>query len=117
VSFSRFFQEKMLDYEVSVCIISMAEAGKREEVRDALSSWFSNKCNFSKGHFEKWRKKYIICDEVSREKAGDILKLHRKWAKNCSIGGTPTLFMNELRLPTEVQFEDLKYFLMRHYKE
>jgi hypothetical protein len=105
--------EKMLDYEVSIGILSLAEAGKRQEVRNALSSWFSSKHDFSRRHLEKWRAAYLNGIEAKREKVEDILNLHRKWAGDCSIIGTPTLFMNGFILPQGMQFEDLKYFLYR----
>jgi uncharacterized membrane protein len=105
--------EKMLDHEVAVGILSLAEAGKREDVRNALSSWFSSNPDFSRRKFEKWRENYLTGIMIEHEKIADILSLHRKWAGECAINVTPTLFMDGLRLPPGMQVEDLKYLLYR----
>jgi len=38
---------------------------------------------------------------------------HQEWSNNCMINVTPTLFLNNKKLPLDIQFEDLKYYFLR----
>ncbi len=105
--------EKFLDYEVSALILSLAQAGNRQGARDALSDWFSSGEGFTKRKFNKWSGKYVGQCHNERKKVEKSLRLHYEWAMKASIRATPTIFLNSIKLPMEIQFEDLKYLLLR----
>ncbi len=105
--------QKRLDQEVALDILKMAAEGRREDVRDALMSWFSNKHGFSRRFLKKWRQRYANGADDADKKVGEMLILHRQWAVASDIQSIPTLFMNDLRLPHSMGFKDLKFFLLR----
>lgn len=105
--------EEFIDREVSLRILSLAQNGNRERVYQALADWFRPDEAFSKGKYRRWQRKYIFDDDVTKPKAAEILNLHRSWAMNNKIVGTPALFFNDRRLPPGMQLDDLKIFLMR----
>ena len=62
---------------------------------------------------KKWREKFSSQSHSKREKAEICLQIHRKWAINNSIIATPTILLNGTKVPSEIQVEDLKFFLLR----
>ena len=95
--------EKSLDYEVSLQIISAAVSENREALETVLDEWFAGKL----------RPKHTMPDQVLIEKSAEILKKHTAWARRFNITSTPTIIFNDIQLPAEIQFEDLKYYMMR----
>ena len=45
--------EKILDYELSLGIVAMAEAGKRNQIHETLTSWFSRNKKYSSAQITK----------------------------------------------------------------
>ena len=107
--------EKMLDREVSLRIVTMAEQGERERVHEALRAWFAEDDRFSKGKYDRWAREFPVKDTDSRENAASILTAHGVWARQSKVAGTPTLFFGDRRLPVGMQLGDLKIFLLRQF--
>jgi uncharacterized membrane protein/protein-disulfide isomerase len=109
--------EEFLDREVSLLALMMAQDGKRELVHQALADWFVPGDSFSKAKYNRWQQKYTLGDEKMKQKAKNVLNMHRSWAMNSNIAGTPALFFNNRRLPVGFQLDDLKIFLMRQFQD
>lgn len=108
--------EKFLDHEVSVSIISMSLAGDSDGVRNDLGEWFSQNETYTKNKLKKWLDKHANQNQSKRKEAEEYLQLHNKWAGRVSIKETPTVILNGIKLPARIQIEDLKYFLLRQIK-
>ncbi len=109
--------EKKMDYDVALQIIAMTVAERLDDAHDALSSWFSSNHDINRRFFKKWKKKYPDCSDIELKKASDLLKLHAKWAIDSNIHSTPTIFLNDLKLSSDISFKSLKYYLIRHISD
>jgi uncharacterized membrane protein len=109
--------EEFLDREVSLRVLMMAQDRKHELVHQALTDWFAPSDSLSKAKYNRWRQKYTLGDSEMKQKANKVLGLHRSWALDNKIIGTPTLFFNDRRLPVGFQLDDLKTFIMRQFPD
>jgi len=109
--------EQMVDREVSLRILRMAQRGDREGVHRALRKWFAEDDRFSKGKFDRWVMQFPHDDGDSNGIAAMVLSQQRGWAIRNKIVGTPTLFFGDRRLLNGLQLEDLKIFLMRQSEQ
>ncbi len=109
--------EVLLDHEVSLHILALARAGDRRRVEAALAGWFSMNRGFTRHKFRDWLAEYGTIEQDSRHAAEDLLKDQTGWAESCEIQGTPTIFIDGLKMPPEIQAEDLKYYFMRRFEE
>ena len=107
--------EKFLDREVSLAILSLARDGELAKVREALTDWFSPDEPLSKAKYNRWREKYSLNDAHSGQAVTEVLDLHRSWAGDRGIPGTPTLFFGGRELSPGLQLSDFKIFLMRKF--
>lgn len=105
--------EKQQDYLIALNIAALSITGKRKEMLEALSVWFSKENKMHSQFMKHWIKKYSIRDEAAKKKAEELLRVHSQWVNENHIDSTPTLFMNGIKLPMEMGFNDLKYFLIR----
>jgi hypothetical protein len=105
--------EKRIDFKVALNITAMAVSGRTEDVKNAIKDWFSNEEIVYNRYYNKWIKRYSPCSVNALKEATDILSVQFKWAYENSIQSTPTLFLNNLRIPQGITYVDLKYFLMR----
>lgn len=105
--------EKVMDYEVAARILSISENGATDLSYKALADWFSHNHSPSRRKYKKWIQKYIVEKVDGRDRADEIIKKQRAWALESSIIESPSIILNGVRLPTDIQVEDLKYLIMR----
>ncbi|WP_448698099.1 vitamin K epoxide reductase family protein [Mucilaginibacter sp. AW1-3] len=98
-------ENQSLKFKVVRHLVAMAR-DQSENVYEALTSWFSN----TNQSVEDWKERYPT--EYIKD---DLLKIEeqQKWCKTNKISGTPTVFLNQVRLPRIYQFKDLKYLLYK----
>ncbi|MEZ5358830.1 MAG: vitamin K epoxide reductase family protein [Candidatus Zixiibacteriota bacterium] len=108
--------EQMLDREVSLRILSLAEQGDRNQVHKALRTWFAEDDHFSKGKFDRWSTQFPVGENEATKISPSVLTKQKEWAMQNKVFGTPTVFFGNRQLGRGLQLGDLKIFLMRQFE-
>lgn len=83
-------------------LLSFAKENSKEQVIEALLSWFQLT------EYEKWAKKYPLRGSFISEKE---LEVYLNFRKEHKIEHTPTLFVNDKRMSIEESLMDLRYYM------
>ncbi len=87
---------------LSLYFVSYAATHGQEETKKALVEWYNGM------KLEEWRKSFPISND---EQDRDLLLKQLKWGKEAKITHTPTTFCNGKRMPSDIGFNDLRYWL------
>ncbi|MCP4213482.1 MAG: thioredoxin domain-containing protein [bacterium] len=104
---------KSLDNDVALLITGLVATGRNADALEALKKWFSVNHGNSGRFFKSLARQYDIRSDLSLEKVNELLARQRKWALQNGINRTPVLFLDNLALPDDINFKNLKYFLIR----
>ena len=83
-------------------LIGYASVHSQEEVKKALVEWYKNM------KLEEWKKFFAA---PSSELSKKLLLKQLKWSNKINITHTPTTFCNGKRIPSNLRFSDLRYWL------
>jgi len=88
-----------------------------KHISEALESWFSNSNRGSRRFIKKWLHHDSSDAGDTFDKAREIVILHSQRAIASEIQSTPTLFMNDMRLPPGMGFIDMILSIMPTLKQ
>jgi uncharacterized membrane protein len=96
-----------LSYKVIRKVLAIMLGSTQHEALDALSSWL----NIKYATFENWEASYKSAISASDAKVNQLMLEHIEWCKQASISATPTLFINDHKVPEEYSVEDVRYHI------
>jgi len=105
--------ERLLDREVSLRFLVLAEVGDQQRLEQALRAWFSPGEGFSRGRYRRWLDRFGLRPEAPSARFPAALESQRQWAVRAQVGATPTYFLNGRRLPPGFEPAHLKLLLVR----
>jgi protein-disulfide isomerase len=98
-----------ISYRVVHKVLAIMLSSTQRQALDALSAWLN--MNMKLGAFEDWDSSYNSSISASSAKVNQLMVEHVEWCKLASISATPTLFINDHKVPEEYSVEDVRYHI------
>ncbi len=103
-------EDHSISTKVAKHVIAMSLRKPVEEATKALSNWYLGK---DKDNVEKWTEIHPVESEPAKEWIDSILSEQVNWCLEAGVNATPTIFINNKKMPEEFSANDLKFQLRK----
>ena len=99
-------EDNSISTKVAKHVIALSLKRPMEEVIKALSNWYLGRY---KDNFEKWAEFHSSESTPDKELIDSMLSEQVNWCLQAGVHATPTIFINNKKMPEEFSVNDLKF--------
>jgi len=105
--------QKYRSYKFIIQALSLAQAGDQEKLILLFKGWFSGAYRFKGKKVELWLEEFTKPNQIQVQDAEVALKSQYAWSMKYLQATVPAILINHKLVPSHLELEDLKYYLLR----